>query len=120
MLDTDDRATAMIEKEMDDEWLNIIENRATTKGRENEDLYWLKMEGNYERTISKRWLQVCLTLQILMIITVSVSFVKAPLIKFNNNIGYLTSLLFIVTDPNDTSDRHVYFYLEFMPWLKNN
>ena len=56
MLDTDDRATAMIEKEMDDEWLNIIENRATTKGRENEDLYWLKMEGNYERTISKRWL----------------------------------------------------------------
>ena len=55
-----------------------------------------------------------------MIITVTISFVYAPLIKFNNNIGYLTSLLFVVTDESDQSERHIYFYLEFLPWLKDN
>ena len=55
-----------------------------------------------------------------MIITVIFSFFEAPLIIFNNDIGYLTSLLFVSTAPDDESERKFYFYLEFMPMLKNN
>ena len=54
------------------------------------------------------------------IILVSVSFIFAPLIRFRDSIGNLTTLFFHSEHPDDSSDDKLYFYLYFSKLLNGN
>ena len=92
---------------------NLRKNIEVTNNTENPDknpsdvmktsdfeLHWLRLEEEHQLKISKRWLVSCIILKIFALILVSFSFVFAPLINFQDDLGHLTTL-FYVSLPQD-------------------